>query len=95
MCYDEEYVMLIIVGSKKFYFCLSLLFYMMNTRIQTRAHATASSSRAATQECIGIRFKDELQRDRFYMIKNREVKTTKWACPIIFNQLCISNEFTL
>ena len=29
------------------------------------------------------------------MIKNREVKATKWACPIIFNQLGIYDDFNL
>ena len=70
---------------------------MMNTRSQTCARATASSSRAAAaaQDRMGIRFADELHRDRFNKIKNREVKTTKWACPIILNQLGITNDFNL
>ena len=68
---------------------------MMNTRSQTRARAAASASRAVTQEHMGIRFRNELQHDRFYGIKNREVKTTKWACPIILNQLGIYNDFNL
>ena len=68
---------------------------MMNTRSQTRAHAAASASRAVAQEHMGIRFRDELQRDRFNRIKNREVKATKWACPIILNQIGISNDFNL
>ena len=70
---------------------------MMNTRSQARARAAASSSRAAAaaQNRMGIWFEDELHRDRFNMIKNREVKTTKWACPIILNQLDITNDFNL
>src|SRR3954469_6020550 len=44
---------------------------------------------------MGIQFKNELQRDCFNKIKNREVKTTKWDCPIILNQLGISNDFNL
>src|SRR4051812_40386861 len=69
----------------------------MNTRIQSRVRATVSSSRAAAaaQDLMGIQFRDELQRDRFNTINNREVKTTKWACPIILNQLGISNYFNL
>ena len=70
---------------------------MMNTRSQARARATASSSRAAAtaQDRMGIRFADEQHCDRFNKIKNREVKTTKWACPIILNQLGITNDFNL
>ena len=70
---------------------------MMNTRSQARARATASSSRAAAaaQDRMGIRFADKQHRDRFNKIKNREVKTTKWACPIILNQLGITNDFNL
>ena len=70
---------------------------MMNTRSQTRARATASSSRAAAaaQDRMGIRFADKQHRDRFNKIKNREVKTTKWVCPIILNQLGITNDFNL
>ena len=68
---------------------------MMNTRSQTRAHATASASWVISQERMGIRFRDEAHRERFNKIKNREVKATKWACPIILNQLGISNDFNL
>ena len=70
---------------------------MMNTRSQTRARATVSSSQAAAtaQDRMGIRFADELHSDRFNKIKNREVKTTKWAWPIILNQLGITNDFNL
>src|SRR3954468_23374183 len=67
----------------------------MNTRSKTRALATASSSRAAAQEPMGIRFKDESHRDHFNKIKNREVKATKWACPVTLNQLVISDYFNL
>src|SRR3954468_7352242 len=67
----------------------------MNTRSKTRALATASSSRAAAQEPMGIRFKDESHRDHFNKIKNREVKATKWACPVTLNQLGISDDFNL
>ena len=67
----------------------------MSTRIQTRACATASASRAAAQECMGIKFKDEPQHDRFNRIKNWEVKTRKWAYPTILNQLGVSNDFNL
>ena len=68
---------------------------MMNTRSQTRARATDSASRDVAQERMGIRFRDEAHRDRFNRIKNREVKATKWACPIILNQLGISDDFNL
>ena len=70
---------------------------MMNTRIQTRARATASSSRAAAaaQDHMGIQFADELHRDRFKKIKNREMNTTKLACPIILNKLNMTNDFNL
>src|SRR3954465_6274971 len=69
----------------------------MNTRSQTRARAIASSSQAAAaaQDRMRIRFRNELQHDRFNKIKNREVKTTKWACSVILNQLGISNNFNL
>src|SRR4051812_7541878 len=69
----------------------------MNTRSQMCAHDAASSSQAAAvaQDRMGIRFRNELQRDRFNKIKNREVKTTKWDCPVILNQLGISNDFDL
>ena len=68
---------------------------MMNTRSKTCACAATSASRTVAQEHMGIRFRDELQRDCFNMINNREVKATKWACPIILNQLGISNDFNL
>ena len=68
---------------------------MMNTRSQTHARAAASASRAVAQERMGIRFRNELQRDRFNRIKNQEVKAIKRACPIILNQLGISNDFNL
>ena len=80
---------------QKVYFCISSMFYMMNTRSQTRARAAASTSRAFTQECMGIRFRNELKHARFDRIKNREVKATKWACPIILNQLGIYDDFNL
>src|SRR3954462_5902649 len=67
----------------------------MNTRSQMRALAAASSSRTVAQECMGIRFKNESHNDRFDRIKNREVKATKWACPVILNQLGISDGFNL
>src|SRR3954462_9009047 len=44
---------------------------------------------------MGIRFKRESHHDRFDRIKNREVKATKWACPVTLNQLGISNDFNL
>src|SRR4051812_2251288 len=44
---------------------------------------------------MGIRFWNELQRDRFKKIENQEVKATKWACPVTLNQLGISNDFNL
>ena len=69
----------------------------MNTRSQARARATASSSRAgaAAEDRMGIRFADDYQRDCFNKIKNRGIKTTKWACPITLNQLGITNDFNL
>ena len=96
MCYEEEYIMLITIGSKSFIF---VIFIVLDDehRSQTRACATESSSRAAAaaQDRMGIRFADEQHHDRFNMIKNREVKTTKWACPIILNQLGMTNDFNL
>src|SRR4051812_23403560 len=68
---------------------------MMNTRRQTRALATSSFSRAATQERMGIRFRNESHRDRFDRIKNQEMKAIKWACPIILNQLGIFDDLNL
>ena len=70
---------------------------MMNTRSQTRARATTSSfwAAAAAQDRMGILLADELHRDCFNKIKNQEVKTTKWACPIILNQLGMTNDFNL
>ena len=68
---------------------------MMNTRTQTHACATTSASWAVAQERMGIWFRNELQRDCFDRIKNREVKATKWAYPIILNQLGISDDFNL
>ena len=63
---------------------------MMNTRSQARARAAT-----AAQNRMGIRFEDELHRDRFNKIKHREVNTTKWACPIILNQLGMPNDLNL
>ena len=69
----------------------------MNTRSQARARAAASSSRAAAvaEDLMGIQFTDEYQHDRFNKIKNRGIKTTKWACPTTLNQLGITNDFNL
>src|SRR4051812_37096939 len=71
----------------------------MNTRSQTRACAAASSSQAAATTAsrgrMGIRFRNELQHDLFSKINNREVKATKWACPVILNQFGVSNDFNL
>src|SRR3954470_21467021 len=44
---------------------------------------------------MGIRFKNGSHRERFDKNKNREVKATKWACPITVNQLGISDDFNL
>ena len=58
-------------------------------------HREFFSAAATAQDRMGIWFVDKQHRDRFNKIKNREVKTTKWACPIILNQLGITNDFNL
>ena len=69
---------------------------MMNTRSRTRLHAEASS-RATTlsDERMGIEFTERFNTNRFARLKDREIQSTKWACPTILNQLGMTNDFNL
>ena len=69
---------------------------MMNTRSRTRLHAEASSRAAAlSDEQMGIEFTENFNTNRFGRIKDREIQSTKWACPTILNQLGMTNDFNL
>ena len=63
----------------------------MNTRSRTRIQARD----ALNQERMGIKFVERTKADRFGLLKKREIRSTKWACPTMINQLGITNDFNL
>ena len=69
---------------------------MMNTRSQTRVHAEASTrATPPSDEQLGIEFTENFNTNRFRRLKNREIQSTKWACPTILNQLGMTDDFNL
>ena len=68
----------------------------MNTKIRTRAvvvEQVASPIGTITHESFGIEFTEEFQLTRANRLKHREIKSTKWVCPYILNQLGICYDF--
>jgi hypothetical protein len=59
------------------------------------AKATSSSAPAPRNDRMVIRFTEDIHKNRFGILKNREIKSTKWACPTILNQLGMTNDFNL
>ena len=69
---------------------------MMNTRSRTHVSADATSRTAApSDELMGIEFTENFNTNCFRRLKNREIQSTKWACPTILNQLGLTNDFNL
>ena len=69
---------------------------MMNTRSQTRVHAEASARAAALRdEQMGNVFTEDFNTNRFRRLKDREIQSTKWACPTTLNQLGMTDDFNL
>ena len=69
---------------------------MMNTRRRTRVHAEASAHAAALRdEQMGIVFTKDFNTNRFRRLKDREIQSTKWACPTTLNQLGMTDDFNL
>ena len=66
----------------------------MNTRSRTRAVAAQAAPPVENTPAVcGIEFDDQLQLNRFNLLKNREIKSTKWACPHILNPLGLRHDF--
>jgi hypothetical protein len=66
----------------------------MNMRNRKRAvSAQAAPPVENTRAAFGIVFDDQCQLNRFNRLKNREIKSTKWACPHILNHLGIRYDF--
>ena len=66
----------------------------MNTRSRTRAAAErAAPTMINTPASLGIEFGANFQLNCFNRLKNREIKSTKWACPFMLNQLGIHQDF--
>ena len=60
---------------------------MMNTRSRARLQAETSAHDALNKEQMGIEFIENFSITRFGRLKEREIRSTKWACPTILNQL--------
>jgi hypothetical protein len=48
-----------------------------------------------TPASLGIEFEDHHHLNRFNRHKVHEIKSTKWACPHILNQLGLRNDFNI
>ena len=59
------------------------------------AESSAPPIDTLTPESLGIKFTEEFQLNRFNRLKLREIKSTKWVCPYILNQLGICADFDL
>jgi hypothetical protein len=46
-----------------------------------------------TPATFAIKLDEPFQLNRFNRLKNREIKSTKWVCPDIFNQLGLNHAF--
>ena len=78
----------------------------MNTRSQTSASANPSASGSASQtsqvikknpvdKFIGMKLRGKNHPRIFRFLDEREMKTTKWACPATIQRLGITNDFDL
>ena len=74
----------------------------MNTRSQTRANATTSASQSSKiikktnkGKFLGIKLQEKNHARRFEVCNEREMRTTKCACPSAINKLGIGNDFNL
>ena len=67
----------------------------MNTRSRSRAVASqvAPPVEDGTPASLGIEFTEDFHHNRFNRLKDREIKSTKWACPHILNQLGLRHDF--
>ena len=66
----------------------------MNTRSCSRVVAAQAALPVGdTPASLGIEFDDRRHLNRFNRLKDREIKSTKWACPHILNQLGLHNDF--
>ena len=66
----------------------------MNTRSRSRAVAAQAALPVEdTPALLGIEFDDRRHLNRFNRLKDREIKSTKWACPHILNQLGLHHDF--
>ena len=66
----------------------------MNTRSRSRTVAAQAAPPVEdTPASLGIEFEDRCQLNRFNRLKDREIKSTKWACPHILNQLGLRHDF--
>jgi hypothetical protein len=66
----------------------------MNTRSRSRVVAAQAALQVEdTPASLGIKFDDRRHLNRFNRLKDREIKSTKWACPHILHQLGLHNDF--
>ena len=55
----------------------------MNTRSRSRAVAAQAALPVEDSPAsLGIEFEDQCHLNHFNHLKDREIKSTKWACPI-------------
>ena len=64
-----------------------IFFVVMNTR------GDSSSRRALDEEFFGIPLRTKGQTARLRQLKERPIKSTKWACPTMLNHLGIGQQF--
>ncbi|KAK1644314.1 hypothetical protein QYE76_062119 [Lolium multiflorum] len=60
------------------------------------AHCAAQAALPVedTPASLGIEFEDRHHLNRFNLLKDREIKSRKWACPHILNKLGLRNDFS-
>jgi hypothetical protein len=66
--------------------------------IRSRAHvqaakASMSSAPPPTNDRMGIQLTGERPIARFNVLIDRDIKSTKWACPTTINPLSVTNDF--
>jgi hypothetical protein len=66
--------------------------------MKTMSRSCAVAAQAAlpvedTPASLGINFNDRHHLNRFNCLKDREIKSTKWACTHILNQLGLCKDF--
>ena len=78
----------------------------MFTRSQSRASANPSASGSASQSSkiakknpadkfMGIRLRGKANQNKYKTHDQRDIRTTKWACPATIHYLGITNDFDL